>query len=433
MSDSSRLVRAFLATGRPGTAILDSCGIGVKRSLLIAASEPVETLSFDIKERPDSIFEEMQKAFSMGLAAIFTISYDFGHALEPRLSTRIQLGSPEPAVFVALYDRLLVHDYHTRRSCWKGGNRVREPYFAAKGHSLDVPPIQDKIARSNFSRESYCSAVELIKERIRRGDTYQVNLTQKIEFDLESSLSSAEIFLRLRQDNPSQFAAYIDRGESQVVSTSPESFFRTSRGRIEASPIKGTRPRGGNRREDMAFRQDLAQSAKDRAENTMIVDLLRNDLGRVCRYGSVRVEGLCEIEAHPTLFHLVSRVSGELEKGIVFADLLKALFPCGSITGAPKIRTMEIIDDIEQLPRGLSMGAIGYFIPESGFDMESGFDLSVAIRTMVARGRRAEFNVGGGVVIDSDGEAEYKESLLKAKALLNAAGVTNIEPSTASS
>ncbi|MGH9949232.1 MAG: chorismate-binding protein, partial [Pyrinomonadaceae bacterium] len=175
--------------------------------------------------------------------------------------------------------------------------------------------------------------------------------------------------------------------------------------------------------EDDRLRFELAASEKDRAENTMIVDLLRNDLGRVCEYGSVAVEKLCEIEEHPTLFHLVSTIVGEVQTDTKFIDVLRALFPSGSITGAPKIRTMEIIDELETSPRGLSMGAIGYYIPESGFaGLDPGFDLSVAIRTMVIRGRKAVFNVGGGITIDSDPAAEYEESMTKAKALFAALG-----------
>ncbi|MEP6789101.1 MAG: anthranilate synthase component I family protein, partial [Acidobacteriota bacterium] len=186
------------------------------------------------------------------------------------------------------------------------------------------------------------------------------------------------------------------------------------------SPIKGTRSRGETPEKDNALRQELLASKKDRAENTMIVDLLRNDLGRVCEYGSVRVEKLCDLEEHPTLFHLVSTVSGDLRPGTKVSEILEAVFPCGSITGAPKISTMRIIDEIETAGRGLSMGAIGYYVPPDGFELSQTLDLSVAIRTMVIRDNTATFNVGGGIVIDSDPESEYEETLLKAKALLTA-------------
>jgi anthranilate/para-aminobenzoate synthase component I len=160
----------------------------------------------------------------------------------------------------------------------------------------------------------------------------------------------------------------------------------------------------------------------------MIVDLMRNDLGRVCEFGSVAVESLCRLEEHPTLFHLVSTVTGTLNQDVAFSDIIKAVFPCGSITGAPKIRTMQIIDEIETMPRGLSMGAIGCRIPGGTFDLPDIFEMSVAIRTMVIRDKTAVFNVGGGIVIDSDRESEYDESMLKAKALLDALGAGGFYP-----
>jgi anthranilate/para-aminobenzoate synthase component I len=186
---------------------------------------------------------------------------------------------------------------------------------------------------------------------------------------------------------------------------------------VEAWPIKGTRARGATAVEDSRLREELRRSAKDAAENVMIVDLLRNDLGRVCDYGTVEVAAMCEVQEHPTLFHLVSKVRGRLRAGVSAGELLRATFPCGSITGAPKLRAMEIVDDCERAPRGLSMGAVGYF----SFDGRA--DLNVAIRTMtIGRDRTARFNVGGGIVAESDPVAEYEESLVKARALLNALG-----------
>ncbi|MBA3805477.1 MAG: anthranilate synthase component I family protein, partial [Acidobacteria bacterium] len=186
--------------------------------------------------------------------------------------------------------------------------------------------------------------------------------------------------------------------------------------RVEAWPIKGTRARGVSVAEDERLRRELHESEKDRAENVMIVDLLRNDLGRVCRYGSIEVRELFTVQEHPTLFHLVSKVRGVLREDVGAGDLLRAAFPCGSITGAPKLRAMEIIDELESVPRGLSMGAIGYF------SFDGRMDLSVAIRTMVVRKGLARFNVGGGIVADSDPVLEYEESLTKARALLRALG-----------
>ncbi|MEP6705375.1 MAG: aminodeoxychorismate synthase component I, partial [Acidobacteriota bacterium] len=304
---------------------------------------------------------------------------------------------------------------------------IRKPRTEAT--SLDVAPEKTGPVVSNFTQAEYVAAVEYIQEHIRSGDTYQTNLTQQMRCNLATRSTAESIYWRLRRDHPAPFSAFLRRPTSTVVSASPERFFRTTRkGGIESSPIKGTRRRGATVEDDLRLRAELLASAKDRAENTMIVDLARNDLGRVCTYGSVAVKTLCEIEEHPTLFHLVSTVRGDLRDGVGFSEILRAVFPCGSITGAPKFRTMQIIDEIEDSARGLSMGAIGIYLPETWdfteLALDSVFDLSVAIRTMVIRDGEAVFNVGGGVVIDSEPEKEFGESLLKARALLNAIGTS---------
>jgi para-aminobenzoate synthetase component 1 len=273
---------------------------------------------------------------------------------------------------------------------------------------------------SNFSAAEYEEAVRLIKEYIAAGDIYQANLTQQFTAFLADDVTPQEIFFSLRGGHPASFAAFIRRGDDTVISASPERFLRVSsnkEGRIvEAWPIKGTRPRGMTDEDDRRLRDELFNSEKDRAENVMIVDLLRNDLGRICKFGSVEVPELFTVQEHPTLFHLVSKVRGKLRADVRPSDLLRATFPCGSITGAPKIRAMEVINEIEETERGISMGAIGYF----SFDGQ--IDLNVAIRTMSVRGGVARFNTGGGIVADSDPSAEYEESMTKAKALLRAVG-----------
>jgi aminodeoxychorismate synthase component I len=284
------------------------------------------------------------------------------------------------------------------------------------------PPAAWEIPRSNFTQPQYLAAVDRIKELIRAGDTYQVNLTQQLSVPLYGDVLPADIFIHLRRSHPAPFAAYLDRESSFVISASPEQFVTIKHAgsvrTIMASPIKGTRPRGTDAAGDEKMRADLLDSEKDRAENTMIVDLMRNDLGRICEFGSVKVDELCRLDVHPTLFHLVSDVSGKLREDVGYSDVIRAAFPCGSITGAPKIRTMEIIDRIETVRRGLSMGAIGCRIAPGIFGNDEIFEMSVAIRTMVVRDGEARFNVGGGITIDSDPEAEYDESMLKAKALL---------------
>lgn len=354
-------------------------------------------------------------------AAIFTISYDLGNLLQGRIADR---DVAEPLVYAATFDAIAVHDYDAGSTCVLGGRdaseQLRESLMAAV--PLPLHHVPAKLLESTFTRSDYMTTVELIKEEIRRGNTYQANLTRRVDATLAPETAKVNVFDRLRSRHPAPFSAYIERPGSTVISASPERFFKVEGRSISASPIKGTRPRGTTKEEDESLRIELLTSEKDRAENTMIVDLLRNDLGRVCEFGSVEVRSLCEIEEHPSLFHLVSTINGTLRQRIKFSDILKALFPCGSITGAPKLSTMAIIDRLEPTPRGLSMGAIGYYVP-AAFGLGESIDLSVAIRTMVVRDNTATFNVGGGIVIDSDPEKEWDETIVKSKALLDSLGI----------
>lgn len=361
-------------------------------------------------------------------ACIATFSYDLSRRLE-RLRTRRRRTNEEltePDAVFAFYDGLVLHDYETQKSfiaSTLGSSRVVElenVLANAKAGAVAVPAIDSEVS-SNMTRAEYIAAVERIKSHIADGDIYQANLTQQLSCCLPRGLDVSQVFTRLRRDHPAPFSAFIQRDRDTVVSVSPERFLSvgvavTGERIVEAWPIKGTIPRGANAASDQEQRSLLQRSAKDRAENVMIVDLMRNDLGRVCRYGSVEVVDLCAIQELPSLYHLVSRVRGTLREDVTAGDLLRATFPCGSITGAPKIRAMEIIDDLEPACRGLSMGAIGYF------SFDGSLDLNVAIRTMTIDQDTARFNVGGGVVADSDPEKEYEESLLKARALLHALG-----------
>lgn len=410
--------------------LLDSCGVGHLGShLLIAGIEPVNSVAISLED-PASALSILERLLSEDLAGIFTISYDFGLKLERIKPRAKEFPSPsEPDIYLALFDTLVIHDYESGKTFLTGNeaqfDRISSDLQQAEELSIvTAEPAGGGAVTSNFSREGYLEAVDRIKERIREGDTYQANLTQQLRAELPTGLTSEEVFRKLRRDHPAPFAAFIKRPYSTVISASPERFFKVTDDRdISTSPIKGTRPRGKSAAEDDALRKDLLSSEKDRAENVMIVDLLRNDIGRVCEFGSVEIEKLCDLEEHPTLFHLVSTVTGELRKDATISDILRAVFPCGSITGAPKLRTMQIIDEIETANRGLSMGAIGCHVP-AGWDLVGGMlDLSVAIRTMVVSDGEAVFNVGGGIVIDSDPEKEYEESLLKARALLEALGV----------
>ena len=271
----------------------------------------------------------------------------------------------------------------------------------------------DKIGlRSTFTHRGYLDAVAKVREYIVAGDIFQANLSQR--FQAARSELPFQLYQRLRRQNPAPFAAYLDCGDLQILSASPERFLRLDgeRRHVETRPIKGTRPRGLGPMHDAALGRALAESEKDRAENVMIVDLLRNDLSRVCRPGTVRVPELFALEHHPTVHHLVSTVIGELEPAANAVDLLRATFPGGSITGAPKVRAMEIIAELEPTQRGVYCGSIGY-ISTSG-----AMDTSIVIRTCLALRGQVYFQAGGGIVADSDPELEYRETLDKARGLI---------------
>jgi para-aminobenzoate synthetase component 1 len=266
--------------------------------------------------------------------------------------------------------------------------------------------------RSTFTHRGYLDAVARVREYIVAGDIFQANLSQR--FQAPAPSATFDLYGRLRRRNPAPFAAYLGFGEVAVLSASPERFLSLdeSSRHVETRPIKGTRPRGLGPMHDAALGRALSESDKDRAENVMIVDLLRNDLSRVCRPGTVRVPELFALEQHPTVHHLVSTVVGELEPGADAVSLLRAAFPGGSITGAPKVRAMEIIAELEPTRRGVYCGSVGY-ISTSG-----AMDTSIVIRTYVALNGHVYFQAGGGIVADSDPELEYRETLDKARALI---------------
>jgi para-aminobenzoate synthetase component 1 len=265
---------------------------------------------------------------------------------------------------------------------------------------------------SNFSRRDYLRAAQQAIDYVHAGDCFQVNLAQRLLHP--ATLPPLELYRRLRERNPAPFAGYFDLGDFVVASASPERFLHVADGAVETRPIKGTRPRGRTPEEDRQRAQELLASAKDRAENVMIVDLLRNDLGRVCAYGSVSVEAVCRLESFEYVHHLVSEVRGRLRPGLGPIDLLRAAFPGGSVTGAPKVRAMQIIAELEPAARGPYCGSLGYL----GFG--GAMDTNILIRTFTAGRGWMQFPVGGGIVADSTPESEYAETLHKAEGLLRA-------------
>jgi para-aminobenzoate synthetase component 1 len=277
------------------------------------------------------------------------------------------------------------------------------------------PLRRESEIRSTFTRDSYIAAVERAIDYIAAGDVFQVNLSQRFTVPLRDEPWT--IYQRLRAAAPALYGAYLDFGDFQLISNSPELFLRVmplpdGRRRVITRPIKGTRPRGPGQREA------LLASVKDQAELNMIVDLERNDLGRVCEIGSVRVTERRTIETHPTVYHGVATIEGLLRPDVTFADLLAATFPGGSVTGAPKIRAMQIIDELEPVQRGPYCGAIGFIAADGSIEF------NLAIRTMIVKDGLVHIPVGGGIVADSDPVAEYEETLVKARAMFDALNVS---------
>jgi para-aminobenzoate synthetase component I len=303
---------------------------------------------------------------------------------------------------------------------WKG-SRDKTQFSTTRDATLSSREPQPSLT-SNFSRDAYIAAVERARAYIAAGDVFQVNLSQRFTAPLTEA--AAQIYERLCAHSPALYGAYLDHGDYALICNSPELFLRVEREdgsdvprgrRVTTRPIKGTRASG----DGMA--QQLRDSEKDRAELNMIIDLERNDLGRVCEIGSVRVTQPRVVEAHPTVLHTAATIEGLLREDVTFVDLLRATFPGGSITGAPKIRAMEIIDQLEPHRRGPYCGAIGYL----GGD--GTIEFNIAIRTMIVRDGVVHIPVGGGIVADSDPAAEYEETLVKARAMFDALGVTTGE------
>ena len=256
----------------------------------------------------------------------------------------------------------------------------------------------------------YANAFEKIKTYIKEGDCYQVNLAQRFNAKVEGDPWLA--YCMLREINPSPFSAYLNYSDFQILSNSPERFLSVKNGNVQTKPIKGTRPRSEKKVKDEALLQELVNSKKDQAENVMIVDLLRNDISKNCTLGSVKVPKLFDIESFPNVHHMVSTITGKLEKNRSAVDLLRGCFPGGSITGAPKLRSMEVIEELEPHRRGIYCGSIGYI------SNDGAMDTNIAIRTILHQQQQMHFYAGGGIVYDSEVNSEYQETFDKAAAML---------------
>ncbi|MBN1555633.1 MAG: aminodeoxychorismate synthase component I [Phycisphaerae bacterium] len=366
------------------------------------------------------------------------VGYEMGRTIE-KLPCRAPRDTALPDLRLALYDALLIHDALEKtwtlvelifenppigagqagealRRCLARAAGCGEPPPAPAEHADARRRAAPAEAKSNFQPDEYRRAVARCVEYIAAGDIFQVNLSQR--FTIPDAPEPMTLYRRLRRRNPAWYAAYLqfdsDRHRCAVVSSSPELFLRCRNRRVITRPIKGTRPRVGEESLDKTAAAELLASEKDNAELAMIIDLLRNDLGRVCRYGTVRVTEPRRLETHPTVFHLVGTVEGELCENVGPARLLRATFPGGSITGAPKIRAMEIIDELEPVARSVYTGCIGIV------GVDGSAEWNIAIRTILHDDETAYLQVGGGIVADSTPDGEYHETLDKARALLEA-------------
>jgi len=326
------------------------------------------------------------------------LGYDLCHSIE-KLPSTTKDDLKFPDIFLAFYNSDSVVPFNSVMSFGSAA-----PCHKANQHRKNT-------VKSNFTKQEYLKAVRRVKEYISAGDIYQANLSQRFEIPLNKQ--PLELFQDLQQINPAPFSALLKPNNNQfIISSSPERFLKVIDGYVETRPIKGTRPRGKTKLKDNQLKKELLHSIKDNAELAMIVDMERNDLGRVCKYGSVRVTQSKVLETYPTLHHLVSTVKGNLHKNKTHLDCLKACFPGGSITGTPKIRAMEIIDELEKTKRNVYCGCIGYF----GFNKNT--DFNIAIRTIHADRGRLYFNSGGGITYDSDPAQEYEETIHKVRTFL---------------
>ncbi len=367
--------------------------------------------------------------FTGGVMGYF--AYDMGRLLENIPRDRGQ-DSDVPDCYVGFYDTILIFDHYENKTyisatgfpemdeekrLYRANERIGElsTLLQVASH-LHEPkkPVPKGNYTAHMTKDEYCHMVKKAIDYIEAGDIFQVNLSQRFSADLAGD--PFELYRYLRQCNPAPFAAYLHFPEVIVSSASPERYLLLQDQVIETRPIKGTRPRGIDEESDRSLREELLSSEKDQAELIMIIDLERNDLGRVCEYGSVRVPDLIRLEEYATVFHLVSTVTGHLTPGMDIIDVIMASFPGGSITGAPKVRAMEIIEESEPMGRGIYTGSIGYI------DFNGDADLNIVIRTLVIKDGRAHFQVGGGIVADSVPELEYQESLDKGRALMDALG-----------
>ncbi|SPE28999.1 Para-aminobenzoate synthase, subunit I [Candidatus Sulfotelmatomonas gaucii] len=422
----------------PATVLLeggkpDGCDFGEKPWTQLFTA-PLRVCTAYTAEEILDLFAAIEHGVAEGRCAAGFFTYECGNCFEPKAGMR-----PPPAgtplAWFGIYERSYVFNHEAGEfegAIPPGLERMRTDKRSVTGHEFTraeqpqknagaLVPEETLDASFTLTEAEYAQRIAAIHEWIRAGDVYQLNFTAPFRVNAPGSVASH--YARLRARQPVNYGAFLHwQPGHYVLSFSPELFFRVDRAgdarRIVTRPMKGTAPRGRTTREDRQVSEWLRTDAKNRSENLMIVDLLRNDLGRLARFGTVRVEDLFNVERYPTLWQMTSTISAELRPGIGFHDIFRALFPCGSITGAPKVRAMQLIAELEKEPRGIYSGAIGFFSPQQTV-------FNVAIRTLALSGGQGTFGAGSGVVIDSDPAEEFRECLLKAKFLTDPAHRTS--------
>lgn len=377
-----------------------------------------------VKEYLNSHREENPTTLPIVSGAVGYFSYDYGREKEG-VRSRHRKKVEIPDCILCFYDLFIVEDHSAHTLYLIGNGNLKDSRRMTEELLLRIRGITEAdwkeenrresrriTVEANFEKKEYLTAVEDTIRHIVEGDIYIMNMTQQLSVSGESG--PYQVFRRLRRENPSPFGGYFQYGDFQIICASPERFLQMQNGHVMTRPIKGTRKRGTTPEEDEALKKELADSEKDKSELLMIVDLERNDLNRVCVPGSVKVTELFQVETYATVFHLVANVEGDLEEGKNVIDLIEAAFPGGSITGAPKLRAMEIIDGLEHDRRNLYTGSIGYLT------LSGDCDLNIVIRTALHKDGVYQIGVGGGITCESELEFEYEETLQKAKALLEA-------------
>ena len=376
---------------------------------------PLRVLEAHRADEIPPLFAAIENALAAGFYAAGFFSYECGIAFEPKACLRPgQAG--QPLAWIAIYDHCYLFDHDAGK--FIGGDPPQLERFRDRAAMPEDETAPSLTAEFPLAQDEYAQRIAAIHKWIRAGDVYQLNFTAPIK--LETSGNAAALYAQLRAHQPAPYGAFLHwRPDQRVLSFSPELFFRIDDDgvtrHIVSRPMKGTAPRGRTTREDRAIAEWLRHDPKNRSENLMIVDLVRNDLSRLARIGSVRADPLFAVERYPTLWQMTSTVSAELRSEVGLHELFRALFPCGSITGAPKLRAMQLLAALEDSPRGLYTGAIGFFSPRQTI-------FNIAIRTLELDGHRGTMGSGGGIVIDSDPEAEFRECLLKAEFLTHRAG-----------